>query len=72
MYFRIIGQVGFLSDDFGIIHFASNTPIWKPLELHHYSLAINLLFKGVAQGILNAGIIHAVALVMHKIGRAHV
>lgn len=67
LYGKAIGSVGFLSDDWSLIHRAANAPFWLPAEQHHYSVVINLLFKGVALGVLNAASIHVLALSFHAI-----
>lgn len=65
VYIKLVKGVGFLSDDLGIIEYASTTPLWKPLEPHHYSLAINLIFKAAAKGILSFPAIHVLTLITH-------
>lgn len=67
LYGEAVGAIGFLSDDWALIQRAGLTPFWMPAEQHHYSLVINLLFKGVAQGNLSAFSIHLLAFFFHAL-----
>lgn len=57
--------VGFLADDYYLLQRAGESPWFHPLEAHHYSLIINLLFKGASAGIFSPFIFHFLALVFH-------
>lgn len=57
--------IGFISDDWDLLRQASVIPLWKPLEEHHFSLLIHLIFKGAAQGLLSPLTIHVITALFH-------
>lgn len=65
LYGKIATHVGFLSDDWELILKAPAASIWLPLEKYHFSILINILFKGAANGTFSPFLIHILALIFH-------
>jgi len=57
--------MGYLSDDYMHLENAPSIPIFRPLEIHHFSPAITMLFKAAAAGIFPPLAWHLLALVVH-------
>ena len=73
-YLSIVWSIGFISDDWDLIHKAGNQSLWEPLEGHHYSLFANLIFKGAALGWISPVVIHdciAISLCKYLISVSH-
>lgn len=65
IYGSIIYKVGFISDDFTLLMRSQEQSLFNPLESHHYSLLINMLFFGVNKGWITASFFHILALIFH-------
>lgn len=57
--------IGFLSDDWELLGSAATSSLWQPLEAHHFSLLINLAFKGASLGWLSPLAIHLGVMLFH-------
>lgn len=67
IYGSTIQTIGFISDDYTLMMRSKSHFLLSPLESHHYSLPINLLFFGVNKNLFNAPIFHILALLFHGI-----
>lgn len=67
IYGVLISSIGFLSDDFDLLHRAQNQHIFQPLEEHHYSLLVNGLFQIAPQWIPHPQVFHLSAILFHAI-----
>ncbi len=67
IYGTTIFGVGFISDDYSLLHRAESHQFLSAMENHHYSILINTLFSGVAEGDITPAFIHIFALGFHLI-----
>lgn len=65
LYGSIFNGVGFVSDDHNLLFFSENSPLFQPLENHHFSLFLNFLFKFTPTGSFAPKLFHLLAFIFH-------